>query len=460
MQLSAPFTRALLSGFDHAYPDLLRIATRSTGSRDEARELVHDTWVRLAEHAQAGAAFAEAGDGEPALRDVTAYLAVMAQHMAVDAQRRRQRLRQHADGAALREQMAPSHAPDVADTVMYRQALAVLECTLAGLPERVRSAFVAHRVHGERQPEIAARLGVSLNTVERDLIQAGACIEDALVRWRGGTVASHSGFRATRRRGLGALLGLAGVGVGGALGWQQWLQWQGSQVQWQAQWRNPRGQQSRHALPDGSLIHLDADSQVHVAYYRHQRTVQLLRGAAFFEVARDTQRPFSVDAAHTRVTVLGTRFSVDVLERAAPGASGASREPATAVAVQVESGRVQVQAHGQGQGQGGISRELGAGEGLRLQGDSVRPLTAGAHDTAAWRAGELVFSAEPLGDALARLSRYTPLVLQATDDAAVLPVSGRVRIARAGDWLQALPHALPVRVQVGAEGGWHVSRRG
>lgn len=449
MQLSAPFTRALLSGFDHAYPDLLRIATRSTGSREEARELVHDTWVRLAEHAHGGGTFSDAGDGEAGPRDVTAYLAVMAQHMAVDAQRRRQRRQQHADGAALQEQMAPSHTPDVADTVMYRQALAVLESTLAGLPERARSAFVAHRVHGEKQPEIAAHLGVSLNTVERDLIQAGACIEDALVRWRGGPVASHgglvSGYRPTRRRGLGALLGLAGMGVAGSLGWHQWLSWQGSHVQWQAQWHNPRGQQTRHALPDGSFVHLDADSQMQVAYYAQRRTVQLLRGAAFFEVARDTQRPFSVDAAQARITVLGTRFSVDLLEPTTADA---------AVVVQVESGRVHVQPPS------GTSRELGAGEGLRLQGGTVRSLTAQAQDTAPWRKGELVFAAEPLGEALARLSRYTPFALQATSDAALLPVSGRVRIARAGAWLQSLPHALPVRVQERAEGGWHVSRRG
>ncbi|RYF28570.1 MAG: sigma-70 family RNA polymerase sigma factor [Comamonadaceae bacterium] len=458
MQLSAPFTRALLSGFDHAYPDLLRIATRTTGSREEARELVHDTWVRLAEHAHGGGTLGDGGDAEAGPRDVTAYLAVMAQHMAVDAQRRRQRRQQHADGAALQEQMAPSHTPDVADTVMYRQALAVLESTLAGLPERTRSAFVAHRVHGDKQPEIAAHLDVSLNTVERDLIQAGACIEDALVRWRGGPVASHGGlvggYRPSRRRGLGALLGLAGVGVAGSLGWHQWLAWQGSQVQWQAQWHNPRGQQTRHALPDGSSVHLDADSQVQVAFYAGRRTVRLLRGAAFFEVARDAQRPFSVDAAHARVTVLGTRFSVDLLAPASPDASSTSSAPDPAVLVQVESGRVQVQP------QSGPPRELGAGQGLRLQGDTVRLLTAAAQDTAPWRKGELVFAAEPLGEALARLSRYTPLVLEATSDAALLPVSGRVRIARAGTWLQALPHALPVRVQERAEGGWHVSRRG
>lgn len=442
MQLSAPFTRALLSGFDHAYPDLLRIATRTTGSREEARELVHDTWLRLAEHAEGGAPAGDATGTDAAPHDVTAYLAVMAQHLALDAQRRRQRHRQYTDGAAVQEQITPSHTPDVADAVMYRQALAVLETTLGDLPERTRSAFVAHRVHGERQPDIAQHLGVSLNTVERDLIQAGACIEDALLRWRGGPDAGHAAARPGRRRSLGALLGLAGVGVAASLGWHQWQGWQHSHVQWQAQWSNPRGRQSRQVLPDGSTIHVDADSELQVAYFAGRRTVRLLRGAAFFEVVRDTSRPFSVDAAGTMVTVLGTRFGVDLLA-----------DPASlpAVRVQVESGRVKVQpAHG-------AHRELGAGEGVRLQGDAVVTMPAQAEATP-WRQGELVFSGEPLGEALARLSRYTPFVLQATPAAAALPVSGRVRIARAAVWLQALPHALPVRVEPLADGGWRVSK--
>ena len=444
MQLSAPFTRALLSGFDHAYPDLLRIATLATGSRDEARELVHDTWLRLAEH-QHGATPSAQPDGPlDAPRDVTAYLAVMAQHLAVDAQRRRQRHLQFAGGALVQEQIAPSHTPDVADAVMYRQALAMLEATLTGLPERARSAFIAHRVNGESQPDIAERLGVSLNTVERDLMVAAACIEDALMRWRGSIGARAGATRTGRRRSLGALLGLAGLGCTGVTGWWQWQVWEAGHVQWQAQWRNPRGQHARHGLPDGSMLHLDAGSEVQVAYYAGRRTVRMLRGAAFFEVVRDESRPFTVEAAGAQVTVLGTRFSVDWVDAAAP---------VPTLVVQVEEGRVKVQPAN------GAPRELGAGEGLRLHGDAVQPLSGTPTGAVApWRQGELVFSGEPLGDALARLSRYAPFALQTTPAAAALLVSGRVRIVRANAWLQSLPHALPVRVQPLAEGGWRIER--
>ena len=98
MELSAPFTRALLAGFGNAYTDLLRLTTRSTGCREDARDLVHDTWVRLAEHEHNGSPAADpiAAQGEAHTpRDVTAYLGTMAQNLALDHLRRKQRLALH-----------------------------------------------------------------------------------------------------------------------------------------------------------------------------------------------------------------------------------------------------------------------------------------------------------------------------------------------------------------------------
>jgi RNA polymerase sigma factor (sigma-70 family) len=387
MDLSASFTRALLSGFDRAYADLVRAATRSTGSREEAGDLVHDTWLRLAEHAHSAPA-EPAGEAAPAAtaqvpRDTTAYLAVMAQHMALDAQRRRQRHARYLGEAAVHEQLAPSHTPDVADSVMYRQALAVLEAAVHSLPERCRTAFIAHRVQGERQPEIAERLGVSLNTVERDLIQANACIEDALHRWRGtrpGSAAESPARRAGRRRSLAALLGVAGFGLGGSLGWQQWRHYRDTHVQWQAGWASARGQQVRHGLPDGSSLLLDALSSAQVQYFATRRAVQLTQGAAFFEVERDAERPFTVQAGGVRVTVLGTRFGVEL----GAGATGQER-----VTVQVESGRVRVESDADG----GRFYELSAGQGLRLEGGVATQTRGEAGQAASWRHGELMLHA-------------------------------------------------------------------
>lgn len=447
MELSVSFTRALLSGFDRAYADLVRAATRITGSREEAGDLVHDIWLRLAEHARSAASESAARPAQAeAPRDATAYLAVMAQHMALDAQRRRQRHGRYLDQEIVREQLAPSHVPDVADSVMYCQALATLESALASLPKRSRAAFLAHRVQGERQSDIAERFGVSLNTVERDLMQAHACIEDALHRWRGTLPGGARARQAGRRRSLGALLGLAGAGVGGAVGWQQWQWHRYNHVQWQAQWSSPRGRQERHGLPDGSSLLLDASSSAQAQYFAMRRHVELAQGAAFFDVARDAHRPFMVHARDVRVTVLGARFGVDIVR----GADG--RE---LVCVQVESSSASVQSGGTD----GASYELGAGQGLRIDGAAVTPMHGAPGDAASWRHGQLVFGESTLGEALARLSRYAPFTLSATPEAARLPLSGRVSISAAHAWVRALPRAMPVRVSRQPDGGLMVALR-
>ncbi|WP_240933398.1 sigma-70 family RNA polymerase sigma factor [Diaphorobacter sp. HDW4B] len=420
---------------------MLRAAARNTASRDEARELVHDTWLRLAEHALTQSSVSIAMHEEGAPREVTSYLAVMAQHMAIDAQRRQQRHARYVSGAVLQEQLAPSQSPDVADSLMYRQALAMLEAALQSSPERSREVFLAHRVHGEKQPEIAERIGVSLNTVERDLMLAAGCIEDALHRWRGSLPGSADVRKPGRRRSLGALLGMAGLGVAGTVGWRQWQDFRHTHVQWQAHWSSPRGQQLRQALPDGSVLQLDALSRASAQYFATRRVVQLASGAAFFDVMRDEERPFVVNASDVQVTVLGTRFGVEIL----PAKSSPNR-----VVVQVESGLVRVDHAGE-------SFEIGAGEGLLVDGSSISRTHGRPEQAAAWRHGELVFDRATLGEALERLARYTTFMMEATPEAARLPMSGRVHIAQAHSWLKALPHALPVTVRRQPDGSVQVA---
>src|SRR5215469_1607176 len=71
-----------------------------------------------------------------------------------------------------------------------------------------------------------------------------------------------------------------------------------------------RGEQSERRLPDGSVLHLNTDSQVTVRYSRRERAVDLDRGEAFFQVAHDSKRGFRVAAGHTQVWDLGTQFDV------------------------------------------------------------------------------------------------------------------------------------------------------
>ena len=63
-------------------------------------------------------------------------------------------------------------------------------------------------------------------------------------------------------------------------------------------------------LDDGSRLTLRPSSTVEVAYSEDVRAVDLIEGRAFFDVARDTARPFIATANKTQVRVLGTAFDM------------------------------------------------------------------------------------------------------------------------------------------------------
>lgn len=72
-----------------------------------------------------------------------------------------------------------------------------------------------------------------------------------------------------------------------------------------------QGQKSDISLPDGTIVHLNADSKL--CYGSHfngkQRQVELT-GEAYFDVAKDAQSPFIVKAGDIQVRALGTSFNV------------------------------------------------------------------------------------------------------------------------------------------------------
>ncbi len=66
----------------------------------------------------------------------------------------------------------------------------------------------------------------------------------------------------------------------------------------------------RYTLVDDSIIELNADTLITIDYSNHTRNVQLHKGEAHFSVAHDPDRPFIVTSGRTRISALGTAFSV------------------------------------------------------------------------------------------------------------------------------------------------------
>ena len=89
-------------------------------------------------------------------------------------------------------------------------------------------------------------------------------------------------------------------------------------------------------LPDGSQVALNQYSLVKFAPAANKKVRRVeMKGDAFFEVERDTARPFVIAAQNVQIEVLGTAFYVD------------AREEQPEVQVIVQSGTVSVSAGGQ-----------------------------------------------------------------------------------------------------------------
>ena len=105
-----------------------------------------------------------------------------------------------------------------------------------------------------------------------------------------------------RRRAVAA--GLAAVAVAAGF-----AGWKASQGETQAYATGP-GATRAITLADGTRIRLDANSRLSVRLGWFGRRAKLEEAVASFDVAKDPNRPFEIEAADQKVRVLGTEFVV------------------------------------------------------------------------------------------------------------------------------------------------------
>jgi transmembrane sensor len=189
-------------------------------------------------------------------------------------------------------------------------------------------------------------------------------------------------------------------------------------------------------LPDGSRIDLDAGSEVVVQFSSQRRQVELVRGQAYFAVAKDPARPFEVRADGALAQALGTHFSV------------AKRNEG--IRVIVSEGRVQVsdlRAHGDGIANHVVQLAANQSATLREGGPLDGPVDLDAASTLAWLQGKVTYRSETLGNVVADLNRYStrPIILQ---DAtlAQMRVTGRWSTTDLDVWLDSVAQALSLSV--------------
>ncbi|QPH38514.1 FecR family protein [Pedobacter endophyticus] len=132
-------------------------------------------------------------------------------------------------------------------------------------------------------------------------------------------------------------------------------------------------------LADGSKVILAQNSELQYAskFDNGTREVRLNKGKAFFLIAKDANRPFSVDVADSRVSVLGTSFNVNLSN--------------TTIDIDVKTGRVQFSVN-----QASGSAMLTAGRGLSYSRRTKQTTLRRAVNPDSWLTKHLIFVDAPL----------------------------------------------------------------
>jgi transmembrane sensor len=225
---------------------------------------------------------------------------------------------------------------------------------------------------------------------------------------------------------------LAVVAAGGAFGTWLWFH------------RYPTysteiGENRSVTLADGSLIDLNARSRVRVEFLKGERDVELVRGQALFEVAKDAARPFIVRSGAARVRAVGTQFDVNlgrsgttvtVVEGRVAVVnedSSASQSPPAATLAQSGEPTRSGETGRSGEGADVVAAPglqtpgatyVSAGEQVTVIGAQVtKPKAADVAAATAWTAHRLIFEGTRLADVVDEFTRYNTRIIVIEDTA-------------------------------------------
>jgi transmembrane sensor len=191
-------------------------------------------------------------------------------------------------------------------------------------------------------------------------------------------------------------------------------------------------------LGDGSRVYANIDTKITVRYSLLKRQVTLAQGEAFFEVAPNTWRPFTVATPQASVRVVGTSFNVLTL-------------PDT-VEVAVRTGHVNVTSTS-----GKVA--LTAGQMLSVVNHNAIK-SASNSDAWSWREGMMVVHDATLQDIMHKLQRYATQTVQFNDTRAMhYRLSGTVDLSSPAQFIHALPSLVPVRVLEKTDGTLMIASR-
>ena len=200
------------------------------------------------------------------------------------------------------------------------------------------------------------------------------------------------------------------------------------------------GEVSNVGLPDGSTITLNTDTRINVKFSDAHRELWLEQGEAFFDIAKDSSRPFLIHTTKKTVRVVGTKFNIKLSQT---GFDIAVAEGIVAIEEKAEASEDE---HAKNNSQ--VLLEAGAVASFNdasalIAKESVDSVVK-AHS---WRTGYLRFDEERLEKVVASFNRYRSKKIVISPEVADLRISGVFKLSDGDAILTALEATLPVEIK-------------
>lgn len=200
-------------------------------------------------------------------------------------------------------------------------------------------------------------------------------------------------------------------------------------ARWQADYATEVGAFETVSLPDGTIAHLNTASAFSIDYSGGVRRIELATGEVIFDVAKDPEHPFIVEAVGGEAMAVGTSYGVRIED--------------DHVKVTVQEGIVEV-----GTGTGNSIR-LTAGEQGSYQAGHAPTLNNDV-DLAAygsWQRGKLIFNSQTLADVIKEVQRYkSEHIIIARDDLRDLKITGVFETSELDALLSSLAQTTTAKV--------------
>lgn len=194
------------------------------------------------------------------------------------------------------------------------------------------------------------------------------------------------------------------------------------------QYQTATGEQKRVTLPDGSIVILNSNTSIsYQENYNVSDRKIYLSGDAFFKVAKDASKPFSVISGSFSTTALGTSFYVNA-------------DSAEDFSVKLLEGKVKINS-----GKNEETEYLEAGEEVKYPKNNSR-FVKQAYDTSylnKWISGKIIFRKTPVKEAFNILQQwYGVKIIDARINSSDISINGTYENVLLEDILKVISFSL------------------